>query len=63
MTPDAPDSPDRDISSEAEFDAALQTLLLAALKNGLDPRGARDYRNGDAYPDLKILVTELAKQN
>lgn len=63
MTSDAPDSPDGDISTEAEFDAALQTLLLAALKNGVDLRGAWDYRNGDAYPDFEVLVTELAKQS
>lgn len=63
MTPDPPDSPDRDISTEAEFDAALQTLLLAGLKNGLDLRGAWEYRNGQAYPDFEILVTELAEQS
>lgn len=63
MTHDPPDSPDRDISTEAEFDAALQKLLLAGLKNGLDLRGAWDYRNGQAYPDLEVLVSELAKQS
>jgi hypothetical protein len=61
MPRDSPDTPDRDISTRAEFDSALQTLLLAALDSGLDPRGAWEYRNGEAYPDLEILVTELAK--
>lgn len=47
--------------TEAEFDSALQSLLLSALENGLDVRGAWEYRDGEAYPDLEILVTELAK--
>lgn len=61
MTSDAADSPDWDLSTEAEFDAALQTLLLAGLKNGLDLQGAWDYRNGDTYPDLEVLISEIAK--
>lgn len=61
MTRDAADTPDRDISTEAEFDSALQTLLLSALENDLDPLGAWEYRNGRAHPDLEVLVTELAK--
>lgn len=55
--------PNRDIMTEAEFDSALQSLLLSALENGLDLRGAWEYRNGEAYPDLEILVTELAKSS
>lgn len=52
----------RDISTEAVFDSALQTLLLAALENGLDIRGAWEYRNGESNLDLEVLITELAKQ-
>lgn len=63
MTREAADSPDRSISTEAEFDSALQTLVLSALENDLDLRGAWDYRNGESYPDLEVLVTELAKQS
>lgn len=62
MTRDSPDIPDRKISTEDEFDSALQTLLLAALENGLDPRGAWEYRNGGADPDIEVLVTELTKK-
>jgi hypothetical protein len=54
MTP-----PDREITTEAEFDSALQSLLLAALENGLDLRGAWEYRNGQTHPDLEILISEL----
>lgn len=61
MSNDTPDTPDRDITTEAKFESALQTLLLSALENGLDLRGAWEYRNGEAYPDLEIIVTELAK--
>lgn len=63
MSSDTSDTPYREISTEAEFDSALQTLLLSALENGLDLRGAWEYRNGAAYPDLEVLVTELAKQS
>lgn len=62
MSRETPDIPDRDITTEAEFETALQTLLLAALENGLDLRGAWEYRNDDADPDLEVLVTELASK-
>ena len=61
MSSDTPDTPDRDITTEAAFDSALQILLLSALENGLDLRGAWVYRNGEDHPDLEVLVTELAK--
>lgn len=63
MTRDTADSPDRDITTEAEFDSALQTLLLSALQNGLDLRGGWVYRNGDGFPDFEVTITELAKQS
>lgn len=55
------DTPDLDITTDAEFDSALETLLLAALEGGLDLRGAWEYRNGEAYPDFEVLITEIAK--
>lgn len=61
MTRDVTDPPDWDISTEAEFNSALQMLLLSAIENGLDLRGAWEYRNGQPYPDLEVLVTELSK--
>jgi hypothetical protein len=54
---------DRAITTETEFDSALQSLLLSALENGVDLRGAWEYRNGQAYPDLEVLVTELDKSD
>ncbi len=52
---------EREITTEAEFDEALRKLVLSALGNGVDTRGAWVYRNGESYPDLEVLVTELAK--
>lgn len=63
MTRDSPDTSDWAISTEAEFDSALQALLLAALENGLDPRGAWEVRNGGVDPDLEVLVSELTKKS
>lgn len=62
MTRDTPDISDWDITTDAAFESALKTLLLAAMAEGLDPRGAWAYRNGDGRPDLEVIVTELAKQ-
>lgn len=61
MTRDAANPPDQDISTKADFDSALETLLLSAQENGLDLRGAWEYRNGQASPDLEVLIMELAK--
>lgn len=62
MTRDAPDPAEWEISSTEEFDSALQLLLLSALENDLDIRGAWDFQNGQSYPDLEVLITELTKQ-
>lgn len=61
MTRVASDPPDWDVSTEAEFDSALQQLLLSAVRNGLDLQGAWEYRNGQTYPDYEVLITELSK--
>lgn len=63
MTSDAADSPDQEISTEAEFESALQRLILSALERNVDPQGAWEYRNGQAHPDLEVLVTELAEES
>lgn len=63
MTHDPTDPPDWKISTDAEFDSALQELLLSALEKGLALEGAWDYRNGQPYPDLEVLITELSKQS
>lgn len=61
MSRDTADTPDRDITTEAEFDSALQTLIRSALENGVDLRGAWEYRNGEPHVDLEILISILAK--
>lgn len=48
------------ISTRDEFDSALQSLLRSALENGVDLQGAWEYRDGQPYPDLEVLVTELS---
>lgn len=63
MTPDPTDSSRRDISTEPEFNAALQELLLTAVANDIDPRGAWEYRNGPSAPDLEVVITELVKES
>lgn len=60
MSREAADTHDRDISTAAEFDLALQSRLRSALEDALDLRGAWEYRNGQASPELAVLVTELA---
>lgn len=61
MSPDTPDSPDRAITTEAEFDTALQALLRLAVENGVDLRGAWEYRHDTPDPDLEVLITVLGK--
>ncbi|MFW5928993.1 MAG: hypothetical protein ACOCT0_01045 [Halobacteriota archaeon] len=62
MTHDTTDYIDGDITSEDEFDSALQELLLIANDNGIDPRGSWEVRFDGAVPDWEIVVTELAKE-
>lgn len=59
MTRDHP--PDEEITTEDEFDAALGQLLLNAVQNDIDPRGAWVYRNGGMDPDWEVMVFELEK--
>jgi hypothetical protein len=61
MTRNDPDG--GDITTEAEFEAALDRLLDSATSNGLDPRGSWVYRNGKAAPDWEVMVLELQKED
>lgn len=63
MSSDGAGPSDRQISTRAEFDSALELLILSALEHNLDIKGAWEYRNGQTYPDFEVLVTELAKQS
>lgn len=50
-------------TTETEFVAALQSLLLDAHENGVDIEGGWDCRNGDGHPDWDILITEVQKKS
>lgn len=60
MVHDGSDIPDWDISTEAEFESALEALILVAFVEGLDPFGTWVYRNDGDDPDLEVLVSELS---
>ena len=60
MVHDGSDIPDWDISTETEFESALEALLLAAVVEGLDPFGTWVYRNDGDGPDLEVIVSELS---
>lgn len=48
-------------TTDEEFDAALNSLLRAAYRNGVSVEGAWVSRN-DGYPDWEILILELEKR-
>ncbi|QSG14163.1 hypothetical protein [Halapricum desulfuricans] len=50
---------DGDIESSADFEAALHALLVAALENGVDPRGSWEYRSDGPSSDWEVMVAEL----
>lgn len=54
-------APSDEITTAAEFEAALGRLLTAAVAHGVDPRGSWVYRNGDGAPDWETMVHELEK--
>jgi len=47
------------IESSADFEAALHTLLVAALENDIDPRGSWEYRSDGLPSDWEVMVAEL----
>lgn len=51
---------DDEISTAKEFEAALGRVILAALENDVDPRGAWELRNGEAGSDVEVMIVELA---
>lgn len=50
-------------TTEAEFTAALQSLLLNAHENQVNIEGGWDCRNGGGHPDWDILITEVEKKS
>ncbi len=58
MTSELPD--DTEITTPAEFDAALQRLLRATLANDVDPRGSWEYHTtADDVDNLEVMIVEL----
>lgn len=60
---DTRDPLDGEITNVDEFDDALHRLLSAAAGNGVDPRGARVYRNGGVAHDWEVMIHELAEES
>jgi hypothetical protein len=53
-------TPDDEISSTEDFEAALGRLLLVALRNDIDPLGSWEYRTDGIASDVEVQVVELA---
>ena len=49
------------ITSKAELNAELKTLLTTAYENGIDVEGGFECRNGVDHPDWDVVVTEVEK--
>lgn len=50
---------DWNVTTEAEFDAALEQLVENALENGVDPRGSWVYDTNGSSLDLEAVIVEL----
>lgn len=51
---------DDEMSSTADFEAALGQLLLFALRNDVDPRGTWEFRTDGTNASMEVMVVELA---
>lgn len=51
------------VTSTESFEAVIGDVLLAAARNGINPRGSWVYRNGRSTPDLEVLISELQKRD
>lgn len=61
MTSDSP--LDTEITSTEAFESALGELLLSAVKNGIDPRGAWAFRTDGVSEDWEVMVLELQAED
>ncbi|WP_336326531.1 hypothetical protein [Halovenus sp. HT40] len=52
---------DDEMSSTADFEAALGQVILTALQNDIDPWGTWEYRTDEANSDTEVMVIELAE--
>lgn len=53
-----PNPPD-DVTTPEDFETHLAALVEAAVANGVDPRGAWEFRARNAEPDFDIEIVEL----
>lgn len=49
------------LTSKAELNAELKSLLRRAHENGVDVEGGFECRNGVEHPDWDVVVTEVEK--
>jgi len=49
------------ITSTEEFEAALAAIVETAVEDGIDVRGAWEFRTDGSTHDWEVNVTELAK--
>lgn len=54
-------TPDDEMSSTEDFEAALGGVILAAIRNDVDPRGTWEYRTDGPISDVEVMVVELAE--
>jgi hypothetical protein len=57
MTPHSPD--DAEIASVEDFEAALGSAVLAALRSDIDPYGSWVYQTEAGTTDVEVMVFEL----
>lgn len=49
------------LTTQAELNAGLKSLLCRAYANGVDVEGGWECRNGADYPDWDVIVNEVQK--
>ena len=49
------------LTTQAELNAELKSLLRRAYTNGIDVQGGWECRNGVEHPDWDVIVTEVQK--
>jgi hypothetical protein len=52
---------DISVSNSEEFEAALAGIVEAAIKNGIDVRGAWEFQTGGSTHNWELQISELAK--
>lgn len=54
---------DEIVTSSEAFEAVMEDVLLAAIRNGINPHGSWVFRNRGHTPDMEVLITELKKRD